>query len=222
MKNKSNEIENSSFLKNLLDKLGIEVYGFADLKDHLDHIIEIPEDLKNKITYAVCIAFPLQSAVLETITNKPNKLYHRHYKMVNLKLDQWAVDISYQIEKRGYLGFPIPASLLLDWKTNNSHISHRAVAEQAGIGWRGKNNLLIHHKYKARLRFATILTDMPIVSDKPIKGNCSMCYKCIVNCPAEALDETGYNIIKCHEKLKQFAASEHVGLVCGICIKACG
>ena len=43
-------------------------------------------------------------------------------------------------------------------------ISHRVVAEHAGLGWRGKNELIVNDQYSCALRFASIIT--PFLSDK--------------------------------------------------------
>ncbi len=71
--------------------------------------------------------------------------------------------------------------------TSWAHISHKAVARMAGLGWQGKSLLLINPEYGPRVRLVTILTDMPLTPDGPVKNRCGACLECVQACPASAI-----------------------------------
>jgi epoxyqueuosine reductase QueG len=87
------------------------------------------------------------------------------------------------------------------------------IALRAGIGWIGRNNLLVHPEYGSKIRIASVLTDMPLKTDEVNKGNCKACKKCIDACPVAAIEETHteWNKTACLEKLKYFAKAHNVG-----------
>ncbi len=60
-------------------------------------------------------------------------------------------------------------------------------AEKAGIGWQGKNSLIINKKYGSYFFLGIILTDLIIESNEVIKDYCGSCTKCISACPTDAI-----------------------------------
>lgn len=118
---------------------------------------------------------------------------------------------------------PIPASQVVDWEKNLGHLSHRAVAVQAGLGWIGKSAMFVHPEHRARLRLTTVLTDMPLEpGEKRQDLSCGTCRACIEDCPAGAITEEGYDRNKCAEKLREFSRMPGIGQsICGVCVKAC-
>ena len=67
-------------------------------------------------------------------------------------------------------------------------ISHKMAATSAGIGWIGKNGLLINPEYGPRLSLATVLTDAPLQVNRPIKYSmCGDCNLCVKFCPSNAI-----------------------------------
>ncbi|RPJ13558.1 MAG: epoxyqueuosine reductase, partial [Desulfobacteraceae bacterium] len=113
-------------------------------------------------------------------------------------------------------------------------ISHKAVARMAGIGWQGKNLLLITAKYGSRVRLVTILTSALLKADSSVKNRCGECTMCRDACPVGAIKGVGTKtyyrdreeaiyLSRCAGKLAgEFAAIPDVGVpVCGICIKVC-
>ncbi len=119
----------------------------------------------------------------------------------------------------------VPASLYLKRKdSRESHLSHKLVAYWAGLGWIGRNNLLVNPKYGARIRLTTILTDLPLKFDEPMEFGCGDCYECVKACPAKALGERpeDFNFERCFNLLSTFIGKYQVGHhICGVCIKVC-
>ncbi len=64
----------------------------------------------------------------------------------------------------------------------------KEIARKAGLGWIGKNNLLINSKYGSFLVLGEILTNLKLDYDKPLKNGCGTCRICINKCPTGALE----------------------------------
>lgn len=68
----------------------------------------------------------------------------------------------------------------------------RAVAEKAGVGFRGKNSMLINPVYGSSIFLGEILIDLEIEADKPLDIDCGECRKCLDNCEGGALKAPYY------------------------------
>jgi epoxyqueuosine reductase QueG len=206
---------------------GIDLFGVADLKgvERLK-VLELPEDITSKFPYAISMGIALCKGVMEEIIDHPTLFYLHHYRQANYVLDQIGFRISKLVEKLGGKALPIAASQIVDWEHQMAHIDHKTIAELAGLGWRGKNNLLVTPQYGARVRLVTILTDLELKADMPYQGpRCEDCEACKRVCPAQAIgDEVSqFDHIKCFEKLKEFRKKYNLNqYICGICVRACG
>lgn len=61
------------------------------------------------------------------------------------------------------------------------------VAQRAGLGFIGKNGLLITEEFGSYVYLGEIITNIPFEPDTPIDNQCGSCTKCIDLCPTEAL-----------------------------------
>ncbi|MFA5157350.1 MAG: hypothetical protein WC532_08245 [Candidatus Omnitrophota bacterium] len=216
--------DNYLSLKKFCLEAGADLFGVADIKAVRDEFM-LSKEGREKLSRAVCIAARLSPAVLEEIKDAPTRLYFHHYKTANAFLDQLAFKTASFIQKKGFLAIPIPASQIVDWQKQTAHLSHKKISLLAGLGWIGRNNLLVNKRLGSRMRLATILTDMPLKTDKPTKDNCGNCRLCLKLCPAGAIkdDPADFDHIKCFEKLKEFQKQRLVDqYVCGVCVNACG
>jgi epoxyqueuosine reductase QueG len=162
--------------------------------------------------------------VLREIKDQPTKLYFHHYRTLNALLDQLALRTVNFIQAKGFLALPIPASQIIDWQNQKAHLSHKKIGYLAGLGWIGRNNLLVNKSLGSQFRLATILTDMPLKTDKPVKDSCGRCRACVTVCPSGSIKENpaDFDHIKCFEKLKEFQKLRLVDqYICGVCVNAC-
>ena len=215
----------SSDLSEYVSTQGVDVWGIADLTG-----LAIPHHpsaagLLGSLSRAISIGIRIPSAVLDDIKTEPTLLYAQTYKAVNWVLDQTALRLSNRIQSHGYSAAPIPASQVVDWVNQQGHLSHRAVAQLAGVGSKGWSGLIVHPRYGARVRYATVLTNMPLSTDTPadpLCQSCSSCGKCVAMCPAHAIRPDRFNRDACIAQLKEFAKIQGVGKhICGLCVKAC-
>jgi epoxyqueuosine reductase QueG len=212
---------------------GADLFGIADLAKVKTDDFLLDSKLLAKFPFAISIVKKLSEAVLEEIVDHPTKLYFHHYRTINMFLDQLATRIAGEIEKAGYSALPIPASQIVDWQNQKAHLSHKRIAEAAGLGWIGRNNLLVTPEFGAQVRLVTILTDMPLtllpslppqVGEDKGGGGCGDCYECIAACLAQAIKERkeDFDHLKCFEKLKEFQKKGYSSqYICGVCVKVC-
>lgn len=217
------EEKNYDELKELALGQGIMLFGVADITEVREDF-HLEKETVSKFNRALSLGKRLLDAVVEDIKDRPTPLYYHHYRQVNFFLDRAAFHISCHIEEKGFHALPVAASQTIDWEKQRGYLSHKKVARLAGLGWIGRNNLLVNPRFGARLRLVTVLTDMPLAADSPLVGDCGECRKCIKSCPAEAISERPEEFLHlaCFEKLKEFRHSGVVGqYICGICVKAC-
>jgi epoxyqueuosine reductase len=212
---------------------GADLVGIADV-EAMKSLRTSPADLLRPFSSAVSIALQMPVAVFESITDRPTPEYSAVYQTANRLLDEIAFKISRMLQKNGEYSLPIPASQVLDRKNWVGAISHKAVARMAGLGWQGKNLLLITPQFGSRVRLVTVLSSAALDADHPVKNRCGACHACKDACPVQAIK--GINTIdhyrdrdealffsRCAEKLsREFAEIPGVGApICGICIKVC-
>jgi len=193
-----------------------------------------PSDLLAEFPCAVSIAVRLADPIMDAIYDRPTPLYSSHYSRVNAMLDDIAVRVVNLLQAGGSRAMPIPASQILDAERWTSFLSHKAVAVAAGVGWQGKNLLVISPKHGPRLRLVTVLTDAALEADEPLKNRCGDCTRCRDACPAGAIRgvntqshyasrDEALEFQKCVTQVRDvFGALPHVaGLICGVCISVC-
>ena len=112
-----------------------------------------------------------------------------------------------------------------------SLFNHKMAATSAGLGWIGKNGLLISPEHGPRLSLATVLTDAPMRPDVPIEHClCGECVLCIEHCPSQAITGAKWSrsspftelvspgACRSHKTSKRQTAGKPN---CGLCINIC-
>lgn len=79
----------------------------------------------------------------------------------------------------------------------------RYLAYLAGLGFVGKNTLLINEKYGTYFFIGYIVTDLELEKDAPADSKCKMCNRCINACPGGALDGEYLDCEKCVSYITQ-------------------
>ncbi len=216
--------ENKSKLRLLSQQWGASLFGVARLEEIPRDQILLPARILDQLPLALSIGFRLSDAVIEDIENQPTPLYFHHYQRVNILLDTIGLRITSAIQEMGYQALPVPASQIVDWKNQKGHLSHKRVARLAGLGWIGRNNLLVNNRFGSRIRLVTILTNLPLEIDLPTTKDCGTCRACLSVCPAGAISERveDFDHLRCYEKLRTFSKTLHFSHhICGVCVRAC-
>jgi len=150
--------------------------------------------------------------------------YALEYHRLNQILNQMSKKIAERFD-----GIPLTATIGgVDDKVDHVKdyfgmvISHRVVAENAGIGWRGKNQLTIHDKYSCGIRFASIIVPFPLNWGKKTDSKCGECTACEDVCGfikyRDVLPDYRENCRRYILFLKSKGIQKDI---CGKCIKAC-
>ena len=232
--------DNNDFIKDRLTGFDVDTFGIGDMSLYDKELIGLDNLSVNMLPFAVSFGLVLAKGVLKTVLDGPNLLYLHHYRQLNYRLDMIGYLLSKEIEKKGYSALPFAASQVIDWQNQKGHISHKHTGCISGIGWIGRNNLLVHPTLGAHVRYNTILTDMPLVPGKPMTDNpptaipplqkggkeglCGSCTACIDKCPAGAIKDSQslFDHQGCYAMLTQFKNKRNLGHhICGICIEAC-
>ncbi|NWF91459.1 MAG: epoxyqueuosine reductase [Syntrophaceae bacterium] len=216
--------ENREKIRTLCHQWGASLFGVADLRPFKKDEILLPPEILGQFPFGISIGYHLSDAIVEGIENQPTPLYFHHYQRVNILLDTIGLMATSLIQDLGYHAIPIPASQIVDWKVQRGHLSHKHVARAAGLGWIGRNNLLVNERFGARVRLVTVLTDLPLEVNFPSEKDCGSCRACLHVCPAQAIAERqqDFDHLRCYEQLRTFAKTLHFSHnICGICVKAC-
>lgn len=98
-----------------------------------------------------------------------------YHKLIRKRLQQLAERISELAGPFGYRAFVDSAPVL-----------ERALAEKAGLGWIGKNTMLINKQAGSWFFLGELFTDLPLPVDEPVGAHCGSCRACLDICPTQA------------------------------------
>lgn len=106
-----------------------------------------------------------------------------YHKMIRRRLQNLAEQIQDLIGPFGYRAF-----------VDSAPVMERAFASRAGLGWIGKNCMLINPKAGSYFFLGELYTDLPLPVDEPFTGNhCGSCSACLSRCPTDAF--VGPNVL---------------------------
>ncbi|MBN1378822.1 MAG: tRNA epoxyqueuosine(34) reductase QueG [Gammaproteobacteria bacterium] len=144
-----------------------------------------PEKLLPGTTRIICARMNYLPREAETITRlqTPERAYIARYslgrdyhKFMRKRLTQLAQRLEQHIGSFGYRAFVDSAPVL-----------ERQLAEKSGLGWIGKNTLLLNEHAGSWFLLGEIYTDLPLPLDQPLgKEHCGSCTKCLDICPTKA------------------------------------
>ncbi|MFN8276454.1 MAG: tRNA epoxyqueuosine(34) reductase QueG [Chitinophagales bacterium] len=80
---------------------------------------------------------------------------------------------------------------------DSAPVLERAWAQRAGVGWIGKNTLVLTKRAGSYFFLAEIILDVELEYDSPVKDYCGNCTRCIDACPTQALSPYQMDASKC-------------------------
>ena len=219
----------------LARSLGADYFGVADLSSAYDFILEQGGERVARYPKAISIGMVLQDSLVDLLPDKDPEgaiLYrHNSYDVVNQMLDQIGVRVANELQRAGHSAFPVPASK----RTNDENIcgifSQKLAAHLAGLGWIGKSCLLITPGHGPRVRWISVLTDVPLLpTGSPVEQQCGACTACVDICPQHAFTgrpfhrneprEARFDAAACDRYFREVEKSRGVA-VCGLCLYIC-
>jgi len=193
-------------VKDIAYSLGIDICGITDIKElkkekdllkkrksrgswpqvftnqNIEELCSLKSHHKNlKSTIAAAVAYRGSHNDKGSISSYVTELdYH---KILRNKMEFLMKELSFKldlnlVENQNYKIFVDTAPFL-----------EKAVAEKAGLGFIGKNSMLINPEMGSYLFIGEILTDLEIETDSPLKEDCGDCRICLDKCEGKALKE---------------------------------
>ena len=80
---------------------------------------------------------------------------------------------------------------------DSAPVMERQWAAKSGLGWIGKNTLLINKKQGSYFFIAELILDIELLYDNPIGDFCGTCSRCIDACPTQAISPYQLDASKC-------------------------
>lgn len=74
---------------------------------------------------------------------------------------------------------------------DSAPVHERAWAAKSGIGWIGKNSLLLNKSHGSFFFLAELIVDLELIPDGPVQDHCGTCTACMDACPTDAIPESG-------------------------------
>lgn len=134
---------------------------------------------------------------------------------------------------RNDVRYCIPAPAQTNEEELNALLSFKYAAVNAGLGWIGKNDVLVTERYGPEVTLNAILISCDLPAGAPIvKSKCpSGCDLCVKACPYGALTDTMWdgrakrseliNYHLCNQKRSLYKETHNRKHACGLCMAAC-
>ncbi|MBN1431504.1 MAG: epoxyqueuosine reductase [Methanomicrobiaceae archaeon] len=221
---------NSAWITEKLDSyivgIGAAISGYCDLSG-------IPDLPFPGLKTGISLGINLNPEIVLSLKKGPGEDYVREYGKVNTRLSELAEKVSGFLIENGYnANYIAPTKKVIDPEKISAEFPHKTAATSAGLGWIGKNALLVTKKYGSAVRIITVFTDAPLISGEPvIKSYCGSCSLCGDICPAGAVSGINWsrgmpgekllNIRGCFEYNRKRDNDPDGFGICGVCIAVC-
>lgn len=211
-------------LKKILYAQGAALVGIGDMSG--------VEDCNFKTGVSVAVLLP--GDIVTELRNAPTAEYYDLYYALNKKLDEIVTAGEEFLRDHGFEAYAQTTGRVEVSADNRSRLPHKTVATRAGLGWIGKNNLLVTPQYGSAVRISSLLTNASLECGEAVnESRCKACSLCVKSCPAQALHGTLWkagmereqlvDVEKCYKKQIQIMY-EKTGIetdLCGKCFAVC-
>ncbi|MGP9567776.1 tRNA epoxyqueuosine(34) reductase QueG [Halomonas sp. AOP5-B2-8] len=145
-----------------------------------------PAQLEPGTQRIICVRMDYLPPEVETtkVLGQPSKAYVSRYalgrdyhKLIRKRLALLAKKIEQEVGAFGYRAF-----------VDSAPVMERALAQKAGLGWFGKNAMLLNPKAGSLFFLGELYTDLPLPIDAPFEHeHCGSCSTCRTACPTGAI-----------------------------------
>jgi len=231
--------EQADSLKKLIREWGADLVGIADITTD-EAKKALSAELKS-FSRAISIAIRCRShdtlrskSDAEDLSEMMNRYIESNQDVVE-KLNQIIKNTCKQLKGNGDRCFCLPPIHTADDRRFVTVLyplfPHRTAATLSGLGWIGKNGMLINGEYGPNLVWATVLTNADIAAGQPQEQSlCFGCRLCQEMCPAGAILGVNWSrsrgnaavldVKACGEQMAK-NSGRYGRPVCGVCFMAC-
>ena len=145
-----------------------------------------PDELEPGTRRVISVRMDYLPAEVESakVLGQPSRAYVSRYalgrdyhKLMRKRLAQLAKHIEQEVGKFGFRAF-----------VDSAPVMERALAQKAGLGWFGKNAMLLNPKAGSLFFLGELYTDLPLPVDAPFEQeHCGSCSACRTACPTGAI-----------------------------------
>lgn len=207
-------------IQQILAKAPEVLYGYADIT-----YSTFSEEYKAALVLAVPYVEQL------TLDNYTEERFEQSLVSTKSKLENILNEIEDALREEG-IKYYIPPVAQKNEEELLAIFSFKYAAVNAGLGWIGKNDVLITEEYGPRVRISAVLIDYPFECGEIItESRCGTCNKCVEICPYKALKGSGWNINAlrndiidyhlCNQKRSEYIEKHGRKNACGLCMVVC-
>ena len=212
-------------IKAIVQEMGADVCGIASI-DRFDKTPQgfHPNDILEGTQSVIVFGKPFLKSVFKAKTNVPYTFMRN--KLIEA-IDAISAVLCLELEEMGYDALPIPSSEPYDfWDDANRHgrgiLSLKHAAQHAGLGFIGRNTLLVNPRFGNRLWLGGVISNIKLEADPITETGCPpKCRICLDVCPQSALDGITIDQKKCRGISAKATEGGGWILSCNICRKEC-
>jgi reductive dehalogenase len=219
----------TKIVKGFAQHIGADLVGVCKVNEdwiyshrgeiRLDNWEDWGTEIKADLPYAIVIATEMNHELISAAPHTPvvvesARNYAKGAHLSNM-IARWLTNMGYRASAQHeahYDGLMVP------------------MAVDAGLGQLGRQGYLIADQFGCGVRLFAVLTDMPLVPDKPIdlgvEEFCAACLKCAEACPSRSLSLEGKTVINGTSRWSFDDESCHdywgrIGTDCCVCMAIC-
>jgi len=148
----------------------------AELHENTTRVLSLRYDyLPQDASFCATLSNPKQANISRYALGRD---YH---KLIRKKLTKVVKQLEEELDDFESL----TARVLVD----SAPVLETAFAEKSGLGWKGKNTLIINESAGSWFFLGEIFINLPLPIDEPVKDQCGNCSACISLCPTDAILE---------------------------------
>ncbi len=161
---------------------------------HFVDVSHLPEQQNKGLNTAILFGLPLSPEFIQEVAKtddyveqlvRNNRQDEDEFSLKELEAGRMADELANLLQSKNYLAFSqsdknLESNGSYDFQNHSTLLPHKTIAVLAGIGWIGKNNLLITNELGCAISMCSVLTNAPLPTPinaevHPKCGNCTIC-----------------------------------------------